>query len=42
MPFLYTGRNASGSPQSNSTTSINGHLKNPRGTTLSEGSISSI
>jgi hypothetical protein len=28
-PFLYAGRDASGNPQSNSTTSINGHIKNP-------------
>jgi hypothetical protein len=28
-PLLYTGRGASGNPQSNSTTSINGHVKNP-------------
>jgi hypothetical protein len=37
-----TGRDASGSPQSNSTPSINGHIKNPRGTTSSEGSVSAI
>jgi hypothetical protein len=41
-PFLYTGRDASGNPQSNSTTSVNGHIKNPRGTTSSEGSVSTI
>jgi hypothetical protein len=41
-PFLYTGRDTSGSPQSNSTTSVNGHIKNPRGTTSSEGSVSTI
>jgi hypothetical protein len=41
-PFLYTGREASGNPQSNSTASINGHIKNPRGTTSSEGSVSTI
>jgi hypothetical protein len=41
-PFLYTGRDASGNPQSNSTASINGHIKNPRGTTSSEGSVSTI
>jgi hypothetical protein len=28
-PLLCTGRGASGNPQSNSTTSINGHVKNP-------------
>jgi hypothetical protein len=28
-PLLYTGRGASGNPQSNSTVSINGHVKNP-------------
>jgi hypothetical protein len=37
-----TGRGASGNPQSNSTPSINGHIKNPRGTTSSEGSVSAI
>jgi hypothetical protein len=41
-PFLYTGRDASENPQSNSTASINGHIKNPRGTTSSEGSVSTI
>jgi hypothetical protein len=41
-PFLYTVRDASGNPQSNSTASINGHIKNPRGTTSSEGSVSTI
>jgi hypothetical protein len=41
-PLLYTGCDASGNPQSNSTTSINGHIKNPRGTTSSEGSVSTI
>jgi hypothetical protein len=41
-PLLYTGRDASGNLQSNSTTSINGHVKNPRGTTSSEGSVSTI
>jgi hypothetical protein len=41
-PLLYTGRGASGNPQSNSTVSINGHVKNPRGTTSSEGSVSAI
>jgi hypothetical protein len=41
-PFLYTGRNASGNPQSNSVASVNGHIENPRGTTLSEGSVSTI
>jgi hypothetical protein len=41
-PFLYTGRDASGNPQSNSTASVNGHIKNPRGTTSSEGSVSTI
>jgi hypothetical protein len=40
--FIYTGRDASGNPQSNSTASINGHIKNPRGTTSSEGSVSTI
>jgi hypothetical protein len=28
-PFIYTGRDASVSPQSNSAASINGHVKNP-------------
>jgi hypothetical protein len=37
-----TGRGASGNPQSNSTMSINGHVKKPRGTTSSEGSVSAI
>jgi hypothetical protein len=37
-----TGRDASENPQSNSTMSINGHIKNPRGTTSSEGSVSAI
>jgi hypothetical protein len=41
-PLLYTGRGASGNPQSNSTASFNGHIKNPRGTTSSEGSVSTI
>jgi hypothetical protein len=41
-PLLYTGRGASGNPQSKSTVSINGHVKNPRGTTSSEGSVSTI
>ena len=41
-PSLYTERGASGNPQSNSTTSINGHVKNPRGTTSIEGSVSTI
>jgi hypothetical protein len=41
-PFLYTGHDASGNSQSNSTASINGHIKNPRGTTSSEGSVSTI
>jgi hypothetical protein len=41
-PVLYTGRDASGNLQSNSVASINGHIKNPRGTTSSEGSISTI
>jgi hypothetical protein len=41
-PLLYTGHGASGNPQSNSAASINGHVKNPRRTTLSEGSISTI
>jgi hypothetical protein len=41
-PLLYTGRGASGNPQSNSTASINGHVKNPRGTTSSEDSVSTI
>jgi hypothetical protein len=41
-PLLYTGRGASGNTQSNSTVSINGHVKNPRGTTSSEGSVSAI
>jgi hypothetical protein len=40
--LLYTGRDASGNPQSNNTASINGHIKNPRGTTSSEGSVSTI
>jgi hypothetical protein len=42
LPLLYTGHNASGNPQSNSTASINGHIKTHRGTTLSEGSVSTI
>jgi hypothetical protein len=46
LPLLYTRRGASGNPQSNSTVSINGHVnghvKNPRGTTSSEGSVSAI
>jgi hypothetical protein len=37
-----TGCGASGNPQSNSTVSINGHVKNPRRTTSSEGSVSAI
>jgi hypothetical protein len=41
-PFLYTGHDASGNPQSNSTASVIGHIKNPRGTTSSEGSVSTI
>jgi hypothetical protein len=41
-PLLYPGRGASGNPQSNSTVSINGHVKNPRGTTSTEGSVSTI
>jgi hypothetical protein len=41
-PFLYTGRDASGNPQSNSVASVNGHIKKPRGTTSSEGSVSTI
>jgi hypothetical protein len=41
-PLLYTGRGALGNLQSNSTASINGHVKNPRGTTSSEGSVSTI
>jgi hypothetical protein len=41
-PLLYTGRGASGNPQSNSAVSINGHVKKPRGTTSSEGSVSTI
>jgi hypothetical protein len=41
-PFLYTGRDASGNPQSNSAASINGHIKKPRGTISSEGSVSTI
>jgi hypothetical protein len=41
-PLLYTWRGASGNPQSNSTASINGHVKNPRRTTSSEGSVSTI
>jgi hypothetical protein len=40
-PFIHRAR-ASGNPQSNSTVSINGHVKNPRGTTSSEGSVSTI
>jgi hypothetical protein len=34
-PFLYTGRDTSGNPQSNSAASVNGHIKNHRGTTSS-------
>jgi hypothetical protein len=44
-PFLYTGRDASGNSQSNSTASVNDHIKNPRGTTSttsSKGSVSTI
>jgi hypothetical protein len=41
-PFLYTRRDASGNPQSNSTASINSHVKNLHGTTSSEGSVSTI
>jgi hypothetical protein len=41
-PLLYTGRDASRNPQSNSAASINGHIKNPRETTSSEGSVSTI
>jgi hypothetical protein len=41
-PLLYTRRDASRNPQSNSMASINGHIKNPRRTTSSEGSISTI
>ena len=41
-PFLYTRRDASGNPQSNNATSIKGHIKKPRGTTSSEGSVSTI
>jgi hypothetical protein len=41
-PLLYTGRDASGNPQSNSAASINGHVKNPHGTTSSEGNVSTI
>jgi hypothetical protein len=41
-PFLYTGRDTSGNPQSNSAASVNGHIKNPLGTTSSEGSVSTI
>jgi hypothetical protein len=41
-PFLYIGRDASGNPQSNITSSVNGHIKNPRGTISSEGSVSTI
>jgi hypothetical protein len=41
-PLLYIGRGASGNPQSNSTASINSPVKNPRGTTSSEGSVSTI
>jgi hypothetical protein len=41
-PLLYTGRDVSRNPQSNSAVSINGHIKNPRRTTSSEGSISTI
>jgi hypothetical protein len=41
-PFLYTGRDASGNPHSNSAASVKGHIKNPRETTSSEGSVSTI
>jgi hypothetical protein len=41
-PLLYTGRGASGNPQSNSAASINGHVKKPRGTTSSEGNVFTI
>jgi hypothetical protein len=40
-PFIRRARRF-GNPQSNSTASINGHVKNPRGTTSSEGSVSAI
>jgi hypothetical protein len=40
--FLYTGCDALGNPQSNSTASVNGHIKNPRGTISNEGSVSTI
>jgi hypothetical protein len=41
-PLLYTGRDVSGNLQSNSAASVNGHIKNPRGTISSEGSVSTI
>jgi hypothetical protein len=41
-PLLYTGHDALGYPHSNSTASINDHIKNPHGTTSSEGSVSTI
>jgi hypothetical protein len=40
-PFIHRARRF-GNPQSNNTVSINGHVKNPRGTTSSEGSVSAI
>jgi hypothetical protein len=40
--FLYMGRDASGNPQSNSTASVNRHIRNPCGTISSEGSVSTI
>jgi hypothetical protein len=41
-PLLYTRHDTSGNPHSNITSSINGHIKNPRETTSSEGSVSTI
>jgi hypothetical protein len=41
-PLLYKGHDAWGNPQSNSTASINGHVKNPRRTTSSEDNVSTI
>ena len=41
-PFLYTGRDASGNPQSNSTAFVNGHIRNTCRTISSEGSVSTI
>jgi hypothetical protein len=41
-PFYTQGAALWKNPQSNSAASINGHVKTPHGTTLSEGSVSTI